>query len=242
MQIKYLQSKISISFRTRLTRYIHDLYLNDELSYYKLTNLDGGLASGGGPDQFITSDLTLFCDSAAALYSSLGKPTLDLIVFNYQLARSLGLLAFTGIMTNYIATAWLLRKLAPNFARLAEMVGRGEGQVRAGHTRLIGNAEEIAFYGGAEMEKKVLERGFKELKTLLEGIYSLKIRYNMLEDFVLKYSWCMAFSSHRYHRQKTNTFSPYISCFWLSYLFRSHLSPRLGWSRWPPRTSHCPHP
>ncbi|KAF8473226.1 ABC transporter transmembrane region 2-domain-containing protein [Kalaharituber pfeilii] len=187
--IKYLQSKISISFRTRLTRYIHDLYLNDELSYYKLTNLDGGLASGGGPDQYITSDLTLFCDSAAALYSSLGKPSLDLMVFNYQLARSLGLLAFSGIAANYIATAWLLRKLAPNFARLADMVGRGEGAVRANHTRLISNAEEIAFYGGSEMEKTVLEKGFRELKSLLENIYSLKIRYNMLEDFILKYSW-----------------------------------------------------
>jgi len=69
------------------------------------------------------------------------------------------------------------------------MVGRGEGHVRVGHNRLIANAEEVAFYGGSEIEKKVLERGFKELKALLEGIYSLKIRYNMLEDFVLKYSW-----------------------------------------------------
>ncbi|KAI5795374.1 ABC transporter transmembrane region 2-domain-containing protein [Peziza echinospora] len=187
--IKYLQSKISIAFRTRLTRYIHDLYLNDELAYYKLANLDGGLTAGGGPDQYITSDLTLFCDSAAALISSLGKPSLDLMVFNYQLARSLGLLAFTGISANYIATAWLLRKMAPNFARLADMVGRGEGTVRAGYTRLISNAEEIAFYGGSDMEKTVLERGFNDLKKLLEGIYSLKIRYNMLEDFVLKYSW-----------------------------------------------------
>ena len=71
------------------------------------------------------------------------------------------------------------------------MVGRGEGTVRAGHTRLISNAEEIAFYGGSEMEKTILDKGFRELKGLLEGIYSLKIRYNMLEDFVLKYSWCM---------------------------------------------------
>ena len=179
------------------------MYLNDELSYYKLTNLDGGLRSGGGPDQYITSDLTLFCDSAAALYSSLGKPSLDLIVFNYQLARSLGLLAFSGITANYIATAWILRRLAPNFARLAEMVGRGEGTVRAGYTRLISNAEEIAFYGGSEMEKTVLERGFRELKGLLEGIYGLKIRYNMLEDFVLKYSWCTFPPS-----KKSPTYSP----------------------------------
>ena len=107
-RLNYLQS---ISFRTRWTRYIHGLYLNDDLSYYKLTNLDGGLTAGGGPDKYITSDLTLFYDSAAALYSSLRKPTLDLVVFNYQLAGSLGFLAFSGITANYIATAYLLRKL-----------------------------------------------------------------------------------------------------------------------------------
>lgn len=48
--IKYLQAKLSIAFRTRLTRYIHDLYLNDEMGYYKLPNLDGALV-GGGADQ-----------------------------------------------------------------------------------------------------------------------------------------------------------------------------------------------
>ena len=39
------------------------------------------------------------------------------------------------------------------------------------------------------MEKLFLDKGFQELKRWMEGIYSLKIRYNMLEDFVLKYSW-----------------------------------------------------
>ena len=63
--IKFLQSKVSIAFRTRLTRYIHDLYLTDNDNYYKLMNLDGGI--GQGPDQFITQDLTLFCSAAAAL-------------------------------------------------------------------------------------------------------------------------------------------------------------------------------
>ena len=185
--IKFLQSKVSIAFRTRLTRYIHDLYLNDHLNYYKLTNLDGGV--GGQADQLITQDLTLFCASAASLYSSLGKPFVDLCVFNYQLFRSLGPLAFTGLMTNYFATATLLRKLSPPFGKLKAVEGRREGDFRALHARLIANAEEVAFYGGDEMERTFLDKGFKELKHWMEGIYSLKIRYNMLEDFVLKYSW-----------------------------------------------------
>ncbi|KAF2268205.1 hypothetical protein CC78DRAFT_455470 [Lojkania enalia] len=185
--IKFLQSKVSIAFRTRLTRYIHDLYLNDHLNYYKLSNLDGGV--GQGADQFITQDLTLFCAAAASLYSSLGKPFVDICVFNYQLVRSLGPLALTGLLGNYFLTATILRRLSPPFGKLKAVEGRREGDFRGLHSRLIANAEEVAFYGGDQMEKHFLDKGFKELKHWMEGIYSLKIRYNMLEDFVLKYSW-----------------------------------------------------
>ncbi|KAI0882224.1 ABC transporter transmembrane region 2-domain-containing protein [Annulohypoxylon maeteangense] len=185
--IKFLESKVSIAFRTRLTRYIHDLYLNDNLNYYKLSNLDGGV--GQGADQFITQDLTLFCASAANLYSSLGKPFVDLCVFNYQLYRSLGPLALTGLMSNYFLTASILRKMSPPFGKLKAVEGRKEGDFRSLHARLIANAEEVAFYGGAEMEKTFLNKEFKSLKSWMEGIYLLKIRYNILEDFILKYSW-----------------------------------------------------
>ena len=182
-----MQSKVAIAFRTRLTRYIHDLYLNNNLNYYKLLNLDGGI--GQGADQFITNDLALFTASAASLYSSIGKPLVDLFVFNYQLFRSLGPLALTGLLANYFITATALRRLSPPFGKLKAVEGCKEGDFRTLHSRLIANAEEIAFYGGADMEKVFLDKGYKDLKIWMEGIYRLKIRYNMLEDFVLKYSW-----------------------------------------------------
>jgi ATP-binding cassette subfamily D (ALD) long-chain fatty acid import protein len=178
---------VSIAFRTRLTRYIHDLYLNDNLNYYKLTNLDGGI--GHGADHYITQDLTLFCAAAANLYSSLGKPFVDLCVFNYQLYRSLGPLALTGLTSNYFLTASILRRLSPPFGKLKAVEGKKEGDFRSLHARLIANAEEVAFYGGADMEKQFLNKEFKSLKQFMEGIYMLKIRYNILEDFILKYSW-----------------------------------------------------
>ncbi|KAK4147902.1 ABC transporter transmembrane region 2-domain-containing protein [Dichotomopilus funicola] len=185
--IKFLESKVSIAFRSRLTRYIHDLYLNDNLNYYKIQNLDGGL--GSGADQFITQDLTQFCNAAANLYSSLGKPFVDICVFNYQLYHSLGPLALIGLASNYSITASMLRKLSPPFAKLKAVEGRKEGTFRSLHARLIANAEEIAFYGGAETEKTFLDKEFKSLSKWMNGIYLVKIRYNMLEDFILKYSW-----------------------------------------------------
>ena len=182
-----MQSKLSIAFRTRLTRYLHDLYLSNNLSYYKLSNLDGGI--GQGADQFITQDLTLFCDSAASLYSSIGKPLVDICLFNFQLYYSLGPLALAGLFGNYFATATLLRRLSPPFGKLKAVEGRREGDFRSLHSRLIANAEEVAFYGGADMERIFLDQSFFELKSWMQGIYRLRIRYNILEDFVLKYSW-----------------------------------------------------
>jgi len=98
-------------------------------------------------------------------------------------------LALTGLLANYFITATALRRLSPPFGKLKAVEGRREGDFRGLHSRLIANAEEVAFYGGADMEKMFLDKGFKELKVWMEGIYRLKIRYNMLEDFVLKYSW-----------------------------------------------------
>ena len=185
--IKFLQSKVSIAFRTRLTRYIHDLYLHPNLNYYKILNLDGTI--GQGLDQYICTDLMLFTNSAAALYSSLGKPLVDTFVFAYQLHRSLGPLALTGLFANYALTASFLRRLSPPFGKLKAVEAKREGDFRALHARLIANAEEIAFYNGASIEAVFLEKSFTSLRTWMEGIYRLKIRYNMLEDFILKYSW-----------------------------------------------------
>ncbi|EGE09507.1 peroxisomal ABC transporter [Trichophyton equinum CBS 127.97] len=185
--IKFLKSKVSIAFRTRLTRYVHDLYLNDNMNYYKLGNLDGAI--GQGVDQFITQDLTLFCSAVASLYSSLGKPLVDLIVFNYQLYRSLGPLALTGILSGYIGTASLLRGHSPPFGKLKAVEGKKEGDFCSLHSRLLANAEEIAFYGGADIERVFLSKSFANLQRWMEGIYKLKIRYNMFEDMLLKYSW-----------------------------------------------------
>ena len=185
--IKFLQSKISIAFRTRLTRYIHDLYLNQSLAYYKLHNLDGGI--GQGADQYITHDVTLFCDAAASLLSNLGKPLFDLFILNFQLYNSLGRFGVGSLLLNYFFTSSLLRRMAPPFGSMKAMEGRKEGEFRGLHARIIANAEEIAFYAGGPTEKKLLDAEYKDLKRLLEGTYYRKVGYHMLEDYVLKYTW-----------------------------------------------------
>jgi ATP-binding cassette, subfamily D (ALD), peroxisomal long-chain fatty acid import protein len=141
------------------------------MPYYKIPNLDGGIT---GIDQYITADITRFCDTAAALYSTLGKPAMDMIVFNYQLYRSLGLPATLLILANYAGSTWLLRNLSPGFGRLAAKEAKLEGLYRNAHSKLITNAEEIAFYKGSEIEMGILNRSFAKLMKHINEIFRVR--------------------------------------------------------------------
>ncbi|KAJ1941072.1 ATP-binding cassette long-chain fatty acid transporter pxa1, partial [Linderina macrospora] len=184
--IKFLESKLSLAFRTRLTQYVHDLYLNDHLSYYKMLTLDGRISN---PDQFITTDIARFCNKLSSFLSNLGKPTLDTIIFNIQLIRGVGFHGTVGMFAMYMATASLLRAWTPAFGKMAASHAKLEGEFRANHARVITNAEEIAFYRGEEREEEQLQFSLTRLLEHARGVAKRKISHVMLEDMVIKYTW-----------------------------------------------------
>ena len=73
------------------------------------------------------------------------KPSLDLIIFNVQLARSLGATGSALLCLNYFATVAILRAVTPAFGRLAAVEARLEGEYRAGVARVGRESEEIAY-------------------------------------------------------------------------------------------------
>jgi ATP-binding cassette subfamily D (ALD) long-chain fatty acid import protein len=72
------------------------------------------------------------------------KPLLDLVIFNFQLSRSLGVLGNTMLWVNYLSTSTLLRSVTPSFAKMAAVEARLEGEYRGGVARAGREAEEIA--------------------------------------------------------------------------------------------------
>ena len=155
-------------------------------TYYKAINLDNRI---DGADQLITTDVTRFCNAIANLYSNLGKPLLDVIIFNYQLARTIGLTGMWGLTLNYFVTASILRAVTPPFGKMAAIEAKLEGSFRSAHSRLITNAEEIAFYNGEGLEKSILNKTYSQLIKHINSIYRIRIAYNMFEDFLIKYCW-----------------------------------------------------
>ena len=183
--IKFTQSKMAIAFRTQLTKYIHSMYLTDHV-FYKVLQLDRRIDH---PDQYITADIIRFCDALSELFSNMAKPSIDMILFSIQLSRYIGWQGTGVLFSIYFITAYALKRFAPPFGKLAAKEAQLEGLFRACHSRIIMNAEEIAFYKGQKIEEKIISSCYRILIRHLNRVSKMHILYGMLEDLFVKYGW-----------------------------------------------------
>jgi ATP-binding cassette subfamily D (ALD) long-chain fatty acid import protein len=183
--LSYLQGKLSIGFRTRLTDHLHDLYLKD-MTFYKVANLDDRIKNA---DQLITQDVANFCAKVAELYSNLTKPVLDTLLFNWQLVYNVGGEGVVALNIIVHVTGMVLRMVTPPFGRYVAEEAKLEGEFRFIHSRLIENAEEIALFEGSQVELGTLDSAYHALSSHVSRINIMRIGHAMLEDFIVKYLW-----------------------------------------------------
>lgn len=151
--LRYLESKLALAFRTRLVKYTYGLYFSSQV-YYRVGNLDNRIANA---DERLTEDLRLFCRSVAHLYSHLSKPILDAVMVSVALDRiarkqgSSGRLPLALAAVVIALSGQILRVASPKFGKLVAEESQRRGHLRFVHSRIVTNAEEIAFYDGAEV-------------------------------------------------------------------------------------------
>ncbi|KAF2169806.1 hypothetical protein M409DRAFT_64809 [Zasmidium cellare ATCC 36951] len=183
--LAYHQTTLSLAYRSRLTNHIHNQYLGN-LTFYTLSALDDRIKNA---DQLITVDVTKFSNSLAELYSSLSKPVLDLLIYNWSLSRSVGGEGLFGMSLVVQMSAVLMRALTPPFGKYVAEEARLEGEFRASHSRLIDFSEEIALYDGHEAEKDTVDKGYFTLIKHVNRILRRRLYHGIMEEFVVKYFW-----------------------------------------------------
>ncbi|KAL7640326.1 UNVERIFIED_CONTAM: hypothetical protein RMT77_008590 [Armadillidium vulgare] len=189
--IRFLESHLALSFRTTMVNYFYELYFKKQ-AYYRVSNLDGRIEN---IDHCLTDDISAFTSSIAHLYSHITKPILDSILVMYSLAKlgkTRGGASIPGPILGAIVvslTGELLRAVSPKFGKLVSEEASKKGYLRAVHSRIVTNAEEIAFYGGHKVELGLLKQSYLNVVRQMSTIFNQRLWYIMLEQFLMKYVW-----------------------------------------------------
>ncbi|XP_015600113.1 ATP-binding cassette sub-family D member 3 [Cephus cinctus] len=181
--LKYSIGEVKLRLRTNITRYLLDQYLKG-FTYYKMSNLDTRIAN---PDQLLTTDVDKFCESCTDLYSNVAKPALDICIYVYRLTSNLGGQTPLLMLTYMVAAGGFLTHLRKPIGHLTVKEQRLEGEYRHINSRLITNAEEIAFYQGNTREKLTLLASFHKLVTHIRKFLEFKVTMGVVDNFIGKY-------------------------------------------------------
>ncbi|KAL0950734.1 hypothetical protein HGRIS_007508 [Hohenbuehelia grisea] len=190
--LTYVQSQLAIAYRSRLTEEVMKQYLHngtqdaDGKIYYKLSNLDDRIKN---PDQMITNDIQRFSNHLAAIYSNLAKPVLDVILYNYQLSQNVGAEGLVVLTLLVQSTAALLRYMTPPFGMYAALSAQLSGALRHTHSRLSEFSEEVAFFGGEEIEKLLIEREYASVMKHENQVLGRRWWFGCVEEGVIKWLW-----------------------------------------------------
>jgi ABC-type uncharacterized transport system fused permease/ATPase subunit len=86
-------------------------------------------------------------------------------------------------------TGQILKLISPKFGQLVANEAEMKAKLRHCHSRVVTNSEEIAFYGGGAVEKKVLQEAYRNEYQQSLKIYLGKLWYIVIEQFLMKYLW-----------------------------------------------------
>ncbi|RHY81354.1 hypothetical protein DYB31_012435 [Aphanomyces astaci] len=180
--LKYGQTELSLRFRTRLSTYLYTKYLH-EYTYYKVSNLDTRITN---PDQLLTVDVERFATSVADLYSNVTKPLLDISIYAYKLAGTIGLSGPTTMLSYLVGSGVFLTWLRQPTGRFTIAEQRLEGNYRFVNARLITHSEEIAFYHGNKREHAILQSSYDALVHLIRQAQQFRFSISVVDNIIAK--------------------------------------------------------
>eukprot|EP00300_Choanocystis_sp_HF-7_P037494 c53660_g1_i1.p1 GENE.c53660_g1_i1~~c53660_g1_i1.p1 ORF type:complete len:649 (-),score=151.27 c53660_g1_i1:210-2117(-) len=186
--LKYLTNLITVRIRLNLSRHVHDKYMSQR-NYYNAAILRQGNLDNA--DQRIVEDLHQFCITAADLFSRTFKPAIDVVLSTMRMAENMGYGGLAILYSYFLLNGFVVRAFSPPISKMIAQQQVLEGNFRRAHTRLIQNAEEIAFLQGSAREEALLNGRLQNVTDYSLGYFFVQFRQGMIDQFVLKYGASM---------------------------------------------------
>jgi len=184
--LKYYISSLKLDIREKVTLWCHAKYMRPkDMIYYKANKV--GKEKIENCDHQITSDVEKFSEIFADVLSQSLKPIVDFLVYSVELSRVQGLATPLTLYSWFAVASCISAFTLPPFGELAATEQELEGQFRSKHSALITNCEQIAFLGGEQPEKRVLDHQFLRLIKHCRRSVDLAFNSEVVRQYLNKY-------------------------------------------------------
>lgn len=128
---------------------------------------------------------------ASELYGNLLKPILEVVFLSRTLGTMMGSKYLSYFFLFFFVAGQLLRFVMPPFSKFTAETSRREGEFRSNHHRIISHGEEIAFYGGSDRERELIDESFQSVAENMNRHHFFRFFMNMLDNYIVKYGASM---------------------------------------------------
>eukprot|EP00286_Rhodomonas_abbreviata_P022275 CAMPEP_0181295300 /NCGR_PEP_ID=MMETSP1101-20121128/4070_1 /TAXON_ID=46948 /ORGANISM="Rhodomonas abbreviata, Strain Caron Lab Isolate" /LENGTH=538 /DNA_ID=CAMNT_0023400035 /DNA_START=428 /DNA_END=2041 /DNA_ORIENTATION=+ len=184
--LKYYIATLKEQVREKVTQWCHKQYMRPkDMIFYKANKV--GPEKFDNTDHRITSDVDKFSEIFAMVLSQSLKPIVDFVVYSVELSRVQGLTTPLTLYSWFAVASCISTLTLPPFGELAAKEQQLEGEFRGAHSTLITNCEQIAFLGGEEPEKQVLDNKLARLMKHLRKSTQLNLNSEIVRQYLNKY-------------------------------------------------------
>ena len=178
----YHKWALNLEWRRRLTKYMMDLYFTKN-TFYAIKNQDSRISD---PQEQLTEQVEELTRSLTELWTQALAPVIDIVYNIIVLYRTIGATGVGNVSGWMIGGGVLLRFFIPNFRENIRKMYKLEGQFRFVHNRLVTHTESVAFFGGDNVEKAVVNERFHKLAKHVVKSQKQNLRFNLFNNFMIK--------------------------------------------------------
>ncbi|CAK0881815.1 unnamed protein product, partial [Prorocentrum cordatum] len=135
----------------------------------------------------LTSDVDHFSICFTEVLSDSLKPMADFLVYSVLLTQSQGLATPLTLYAWFACATLISDRVSPSWGELAATKQHLEGRFVRCHAHLIESCEQVAFLGGEEPEKHVLDCTFDKLLAHVWRSLDLSFRAEVVTQYLKKY-------------------------------------------------------
>ena len=164
--MNYYQRQLMMGMRDSLTHSLLSGFYRNR-NFYTMVNGSDAAGRLDDPEQRLADDVETFTEVMSETLTQVISPIVDVCYFSVSLAQYTGIVGVLGLWGYLLGSLGIYKIILPDYKYFIQEEKSLQGKFKFVHGRVRTHAESVAFFGGGEREREIIDARFDKLMDLL---------------------------------------------------------------------------